>query len=66
MDLKALNGFGFGWLEWFEYNIKRSLMIEYENEEERRLGIEQVLQTMDRIIYYTSIKEELLQELDLL
>ncbi len=64
VDLKALYGFGFGWLEWLEYNIKRALMIESENEEERKLGIEQVLQTVDRIRYYASIKEELLQHID--
>lgn len=63
-DVKTLYGVGFRWLEWLEYNVKRALMIECENEEERRLGIEQVLQTMDRIIYYHSIKEELLQQLD--
>lgn len=64
VDLKTLYGLGFNWLEWLEYNIKRALMIECENEEERKLGIDQVLQTMDRIIYHNSIKEELLQELD--
>ncbi len=63
VDLKELYGIGFKWLEWLEYNVKRALMIENNNEEERKLGIEQILQTMDRIIYYASIKEELLQNL---
>jgi len=38
-------------------------MMECENEEERMLGIDQVLGTVPRIIYYHSIKEELLQYL---
>ena len=62
-DVKALYGIGFGGLEWLEYNIKRALMIECEDEEERELGIEQVRQTTQRIIFYHSIKEELLQNL---
>jgi Ser/Thr protein kinase RdoA (MazF antagonist) len=63
VDIKALYGIGFGWLEWLEYNVKRALMIECENEEERKLGIEQVHQTIQRIMYYASIKEKLLQNL---
>ena len=63
-DWNALYGIGFGSLEWLEYNIKRSLMIECENEEEKRLGIEQVKQTTHGLIYYNSIKDELLQHLE--
>jgi Ser/Thr protein kinase RdoA (MazF antagonist) len=65
VDWNALYGIGFIWLEWLEYNIKRALMIECENEEERELGIEQVRQTTQRIIYYNSIKEELLRTLQI-
>lgn len=64
VDWNALYGTGFGMLEWLEYNVKRSLMIECENEEERRLGIEQVNQTMHSLIYYNSIKDELLKHLE--
>lgn len=64
VEWNALYGIGFGWLEWLEYNIKRALMIECENEEERKLGIEQVQQTINRLIYYNSIEDELLQQLD--
>jgi hypothetical protein len=59
-----LYGTGFGLLEWLEYNVKRSLMIECENEEERSLGIEQVKQSMHSLIYYNSIKDELLKHLE--
>ncbi|MDR1688900.1 MAG: phosphotransferase [Clostridiales bacterium] len=49
----------FGRLAWLEYNIKRALMIECENEEEKQLGIGQVFETMEHVIYYDSLKAEL-------
>lgn len=64
VDWNALYGIGFGLLEWLEYNIKRSLRIECDNEEERSLGIEQVKQTVHSLIYYNSIKDELLKHLE--
>lgn len=63
VDWNVLYGIGFSWLEWLEYNIKRALIIECENEEERRLGIGQVHETIQRIVYYSSIKDELLKHL---
>lgn len=60
---KNLYGIGFSWLDWLLYNMKRALMIECENEEERKLGIEQVKETIRRIVYYASVKEELLNNL---
>lgn len=61
--LSDLYGLGFGWLDWLDYNIKRALMLECSDEKERRLGIEQVLSTIPRIVYYDSIREELLAHL---
>uniref|UniRef100_UPI004057C393 aminoglycoside phosphotransferase family protein n=1 Tax=Acetatifactor sp. TaxID=1872090 RepID=UPI004057C393 len=63
IDLKSLYGIGFSWLDWLEYNVKRALMIECENEEEQKLGIGQVHETLGRIIYYHSVKDELLKQL---
>lgn len=63
IDLSSLYGLGFGWLDWLDYNVKRALMLECEDEEERRLGIEQVLGTLPRIVYYASVREELLAHL---
>ncbi|XEC92512.1 phosphotransferase [Paenibacillus tarimensis] len=60
VDWETLYGSGFGWLEWLEYNIKRALMIECTDEEERKLGISEVHETIHRIVYYHSIKEKLL------
>ena len=56
----------FGSLQWLEYNLKRALRIECENEKERRLGIAQVKETLKHIVYYDSVKEQLLSQLNLL
>lgn len=61
IDWKALSGVGFSWLDWLEYNVKRALMLECENEEERQLGIGQVYETIDRIVYYDSVREEIIE-----
>lgn len=63
IQLKELYGIGFSWLEWLEYNLKRAMMIECENEEERQLGIGQVRETIQRIVYFASVKDELLSHL---
>ncbi len=48
-----------GRLEWLEYNVKRALGIEC-SEEEIKLGIEQVKETMAHVIYYHEAKEDIL------
>ena len=50
-----------GRLEWLEYNIKRALMLETDSEEEQQLGINEVKETIDHVVYYDSIKTELLK-----
>jgi len=50
-----------GRLEWLEYNIKRALMLETDSEEEQQLGIKEVKETLEHIIYYDSIKNEILK-----
>lgn len=63
-DWEVMYNSNCGRLEWLEYNIKRALMIECENDEERKLGIEQVQETISHIIYYSSVKNELLYQLN--
>lgn len=60
MDCEALYYSNTGRLEWLEYNIKRALMIECENRQERKLGINQVKETMEHIIYYDKIRNKLI------
>jgi len=48
---------------WLEHNVKRALMLECENEEERQLGIRMVKRSIKQVYYYDSIKDELLSKL---
>lgn len=50
-----------GRLEWLEYNIKRALMLETDLEEEQQLGIDEVKETIAHVVYYDSIKNELIK-----
>ena len=50
-----------GRLEWLEYNIKRALMLETDSEEEQQLGINEVKETIERVVYYDLVKEEILR-----
>ncbi len=50
-----------GRLEWLEYNIKRALMLETDSQEEQKLGIREVRETMNHIIYYDSLKDGILK-----
>ena len=50
-----------GRLEWLEYNIKRALMLETDSKEEQQLGINEVKETIAHVVYYETIKEELLK-----
>ncbi len=47
-------------LEWLEYNMKRSLSMECA-EDEIGMGISEVKNTMENIIYYRSAKEDILR-----
>lgn len=47
------NGF-LGKLEWLEYNLKRSLWIECADEEEQKLGAEQVIYTLKELRDYAN------------
>ena len=50
-----------GRLEWLEYNIKRALMLETDSEEEQQLGISEVKETIEHVVYYDTIKDKLLE-----
>lgn len=64
IDWEVLYSTNYGRLEWLEYNIKRTLWIECESEEERKLGIEQVNETIKHVVYYHLVKDELLEQLN--
>lgn len=62
VDWKKLSGVGFAWLDWLEYNTKRALLIECGDEEEQKLGIREALETIRRIVYYHSVREEVVRK----
>ncbi len=64
VDWEVLYKTNFERLEWLEYNIKRALMIECENEEEQQMGIQQVKETVRHVIYYAEIRDDLLNRLN--
>lgn len=60
IDWEVMYYSNYGRLEWLEYNIKRALMIECDTEEEQQLGISEVKETVEHIVYYDKIKNEVL------
>lgn len=53
-----------GRLEWLEFNIKRSLMIECDSKEEQEIGINEVKETIEHVIYYDKVKNEILSNIN--
>ena len=52
-DMEAAINYSFkGMMEWIEYSVKRSLGIEINDEEERKLGEEQTYSTMKALLNY--------------
>lgn len=49
-----------GRLEWLLFNIKRSLMIDCDTEEEQSIGINEVKETIEHIVYYDRVKDDIL------
>ena len=53
-----------GRLEWLEFNIKWSLMIDCDTTEEQEIGINEVKETIEHIVYYDRVKEEILKNIN--
>ena len=49
-----------GRLEWLEFNIKRSLMIDCDTKEEQEIGLNEVKETIEHVVYYDMMKDEIL------
>ncbi len=64
IDWRELYGAGFSWLDWLDYNVRRALGIECEDEAERQFGCLEAKKTLERIVYYAAVREELLEELE--
>lgn len=53
-----------GRLEWLEFNIKRSLMIDCDTKEEQEIGMNEVKETIEHVIYYDKVKNEILKNIN--
>lgn len=63
MEWADLYAAGFAWLEWLEYNVRRAIGEASQDEEERRLGAKEALETIQRIGYHARIRENALRVL---
>lgn len=63
IDWEVMYYSNYGRLEWLEYNIKRALMLECDTAEEQQLGIREVRETVEHIIYYDKIKNDILKNI---
>lgn len=63
IDWEIMYYSNYGRLEWLEYNIKRALMLECDTIEEQQLGISEVRETVNHIIYYDKFKKDILNNI---
>jgi len=63
IDWETVYYCNFGRLEWLEFNIKRALMIECDTKEEQDLGINEVKETIEHVVYYAKVKDEILSNI---
>lgn len=64
VDWEIIYYSNFGRLEWLEYNVKRALLIECSDKKEQKLGINQIKETMEHILYYDKIHYDLVSRLN--
>lgn len=58
MDWHSLAGLGYSWLDWLGYSLRRAFGETGADSSERRIGLTQALETMERISYYAAMQEE--------
>ena len=59
-DWETIYYSSYGRLEWLEYNVKRALGIDC-GEDEIEMGISEVRETMEHIVYYYSVRNDVLE-----
>lgn len=52
-----------GRLDWLEYNLKRALMIECSSQEEYQIGMNQIKETIEHVVYYAKVKNDILNNI---
>ena len=61
-DYTKIFGLAYTWIEWLEYNIQRALGT-CTDEAERQMGVEQVVQTINRIKYLREMEDDIKNEM---
>lgn len=64
IDINTLYYSNYSRLEWLEYNIKRVLGMESNNADEQELGMNEVRNTINHVIYYDKIKDDIIANLE--
>ena len=59
-DWETIYYSSYGRLEWLEYNVKRALGIDC-GEDEIEMGISEVRETMEHIVYYNDVRDGILE-----
>jgi len=60
IDWETIYYSNYGRLKWLEFNIKRSLLIDCDTIEEQKIGLIEVKETIEHVVYYDKVKEEVL------
>ena len=65
INWEVLYYFNNGRLGWLEYNLKRALRIECSSEEEYEIGMNEVKETIEHVVYYDKVKNDILKNINL-
>ena len=63
-DWRVISGIGYSWLDWLDYNVRRALLLECGGLQEQKMGIDQVHETIHRIVYYQSVRQEIIVHME--
>lgn len=63
INWEVLYYFNNGRLGWLEYNLKRALRIECSSEEEYEIGMNEVKETIEHVVYYDKVKNDILKNI---
>lgn len=60
VDWESVYYSNYGRLEWLEFNLKRAFMIECDTTEEQNIGINEVIEAIEHVVYYDKSKSVIL------
>lgn len=63
IDWETIYYSNYGRLEWLEFDIKRSLLIDCDTVEEQKIGMKEVKETIEHVVYYEKVKDKVLENI---